>query len=300
MTSKRAEISRAVRHGAVAALVLVAHGAAQAQAQGPTPPPPPSDQLRVCADPKNLPLSNDKGEGYENKIAEAMAQGLGRKLVYTWYPQRMGFIRQTLRGREPDTGSFKCDLIIGVPKEYELAATTVPYMRSTYAMVFRNRPDLASVKAPGDLLALPAATRSQLKFAIFGRSPAADWLLRNQLFEQSTSYAPQSGDPNVRPESLVEDDLGSGKVDVAMLWGPIAASLARRDPQAWRVVPFPPEAAGSDIQFDFEISMGVRYGEKPWKDTVEGWIKGNRAQINTILTDYQIPLLPLQPAVAAK
>src|SRR4051812_46911688 len=94
--------------------------------------------LRGGADPDNLPLSNDRGEGYENKIAERLAQDLGRKIEYTYFPQRLGFVRNTLKKQDPMTQQFKCDVIIGVPKGYELTATTRPYMHSTYALLFRH------------------------------------------------------------------------------------------------------------------------------------------------------------------
>ena len=110
---------------------------AQAQAGGASTAPQKADPvLHVCADPSGLPQSNDRGEGYENKIAEALAKDLGKKVEYTFFPQRMGFVRNTLRARNEATLKFKCDLIIGVPKGYDLTATTQPYMRSTYAMVF--------------------------------------------------------------------------------------------------------------------------------------------------------------------
>jgi hypothetical protein len=96
--------------------------------------------LRVCADPNNMPLSNNKGEGFENKIAAQMASDFGYKIEYTYFPQRMGFIRRTLRDKVPDSDRYKCDLVIGLPKGYDLAATTRPYLHSTYAMVFPNRP----------------------------------------------------------------------------------------------------------------------------------------------------------------
>src|ERR1700761_3434164 len=112
--------------------------------------------LRVCADPNSLPQSNDHGEGYENKIAEALAHDLGKKVEYTFFPQRMGFVRMTLRARNETTLRFKCDLIIGVPTGYDLTATTQPYMRSTYALVFSEKhPEFKSFKTPDDLLALP-------------------------------------------------------------------------------------------------------------------------------------------------
>ncbi len=112
--------------------------------------------LRVCADPDNLPLSNQRGEGYENKIAEALASDLGRRVEYTFFPQRMGFVRNTLRHRDEATQQFKCDVIIGVPKGYELTATTRPYMRSTYALLFADPAKLGEVQTADDLLKLPA------------------------------------------------------------------------------------------------------------------------------------------------
>src|SRR6185436_276694 len=124
--------------------------------------------LRVCADPDNLPLSNARGEGYENKIAEQLAHDLGRQVQYTYFPQRMGFVRNTLRQKDPQTQQFKCDVIIGVPKGYELTATTRPYMRSTYALLFRHRPELESLKTADDLLKLPPERLRALRIGVFG------------------------------------------------------------------------------------------------------------------------------------
>jgi len=104
------------------------------------------DALRVCADPSNLPLSNTRGEGYENKIAELLARDLKRHVEFTFFPQRMGFVRNTLRLKDDATQQFKCDVIIGVPKGFELTATTQPYMRSTYALVFRERGEFAPLR----------------------------------------------------------------------------------------------------------------------------------------------------------
>src|SRR5690348_4603361 len=137
--------------------------------------------LRVCADPANLPLSNTRGEGYENKIAELLARDLKRRVEFTFFPQRMGFVRNTLRAKDDATQQFKCDVIIGVPKGFELTATTQPYMRSTYALVFKSRADLAQLETPEDLLKLPPPQLQALRIGVFGRSPGADWLLRNGL-----------------------------------------------------------------------------------------------------------------------
>jgi quinoprotein dehydrogenase-associated probable ABC transporter substrate-binding protein len=264
---------------------------AQAQAAGSTAPDKSDPVLRVCADPSGLPQSNDRGEGYENKIAEALAHDLGKKVQYTFFPQRMGFVRNTLRARDEQTMRFKCDLIIGVPKGYELTATTRPYMHSTYAMVFTDRrPEFQSFKAPEDLLALPPQKLRALRIGIFGRTPAADWLLQNNLIERAEMYALQSGDPKETPNTIVERDLSSGKIDVAIVWGPVAGQLISEHPKGWAALPFKPDPK---IKFDYEISMGLRQGEKDWKDTLDGWIGSHQAQIQTILTSYHIPLLDL-------
>jgi quinoprotein dehydrogenase-associated probable ABC transporter substrate-binding protein len=252
--------------------------------------------LRVCADPDNLPFSNRAGEGYENKIAEALAHDLGRRVEYTYFPQRMGFVRNTLRKRDPTTQQFVCDVIIGVPKGYELTATTRPYMRSTYALLLGQREDLAALKSADELLKLPPAKLKSLRIGVFGRSPGADWLLRNGLLEQAVMYAPQSGDPAENPAHIIAQDLTAGKIDVGIVWGPIAGFLIQHHggKQEWHSLPFVPDPT---IKFDYEISMGVRFGEKQWQSTVDAWIGNHQSQINTILTEFRVPLLDAGGAV---
>ena len=277
-----------MRAATVFAILLGSMCAAPALAANPTDDG--AGVLRVCADPDNLPLSNERGEGYENRIAERLAQDLRQRVEYTFFPQRMGFVRNTLRQRDVTTQQYKCDLIVGVPKGYELTATTQPYMRSTYAMVFRERPDLATLKTPDDLLQLPRAQRDKLRVGIFARSPAADWLLRNQMLEQAVSYAQQSGDVHENPATIIERDLKAEKIDVAIIWGPVAAYLVDRNSgkEVWRAVPFKPYPG---IKFDYEISMGVRFGEKEWKDKLDAWIASHQREINAILASYRIPLI---------
>jgi quinoprotein dehydrogenase-associated probable ABC transporter substrate-binding protein len=252
--------------------------------------------LRVCADPNNLPLSNDKGEGYENKIAEELARDLNRRIEYTYFPQRMGFVRNTLRQRDEATQRFKCDVIIGVPKGYELTATTRPYMRSTYALVFASRGDLGEIETAQDLLKAPPEKRGSLRIGVFGRSPGADWLLRNDMLDHAVFYSPQSGDPAESPAHLIEQDLIAGKIDMAIVWGPIAGHLVRRhtDAPAWRAAPFMPEP---DIKFDYEISMGVRFGEKEWAGALNEWIDGHQDEVRAILAGFRVPLLDANGAV---
>jgi quinoprotein dehydrogenase-associated probable ABC transporter substrate-binding protein len=253
--------------------------------------------LRVCADPNNMPLSNRNGEGYENKIASQMASDFGWTLEYTYFPQRMGFIRNTLRDKVPNTERYKCDLVIGVPKGYELTSTTQTYLHSTYAMVFPKRADLANIKSPDDLLKLPPDQLHALRFGIFTRSPATDWLLRHGLIEQTTSYQAQTGDPNQYPGEVIEKDLKDGKIDVAFVWGPIAGYFAKRAGDKMALVLVPPMAS---IRFDYEIAMGVRYGEPAWKEKIDNWIGANRHKIDAILTSYAVPLIRDEVPAAKK
>jgi quinoprotein dehydrogenase-associated probable ABC transporter substrate-binding protein len=284
--------SRTRRFIVGAALLLGCAWGAGAVAQNAVVPEKADPVLHVCADPSSLPQSNDRGEGYENKIAEALAHDLGKKVEYTFFPQRMGFVRNTLRARDEATMKFKCDLIIGVPKGYDLTATTQPYMRSTYAMVFRSRADFKSIKDPQDLLALPPQKLHALRIGIFGRSPAADWLLQNALLDHAELYATQSGDPKETPNTIVDRDLASGKIDLAIVWGPVAGQLVRAHAgqDGWIALPFKPDPK---IKFDYEISMGVRQGEKEWQAILDQWIGSHHEQIQSILTSYQVPLLDL-------
>jgi quinoprotein dehydrogenase-associated probable ABC transporter substrate-binding protein len=246
--------------------------------------------LRVCSDPNNLPLSHRSGEGYENQIAVELARDLGRKLEYTYFPQRIGFVRNTLRKQDPNTREFACDLIIGVPAGYDMTATTKPYMRSTYALVFPVAKGLDKVRSPDDLLALPEKQLHALRIGVFVQSPGADWLLRNKLLQQSVNYAQQSGDPQENPNSIIERELTAGNIDAAIVWGPIAGHLVRKHSgePAWRAVPFTSDA---QIKFDFSIAMGVRYGEKEWKAALDEWIASHQERIQEILIGFGIPLL---------
>ena len=132
--------------------------------------------LKVCADPNNPPYSDQKKQGFENKIADLLGKELGKKVEYTWFPQRMGFIRNTLKAQLADTGEFKCDVIIGYPTGAEMAATTKPYYRSTYVLVIVKKRGFDDIKSPDDLANLPEERKSTLKLAMFDASPATNWL----------------------------------------------------------------------------------------------------------------------------
>lgn len=245
--------------------------------------------LRVCADPNSLPQSNQLGQGYENKIAEALAHDLGKKVEYTYFPQRMGFVRNTLRSRDQQTLQYKCDVIIGVPKGYDVTATTQPYMHSIYALVFEPRGALKGLQSPEELLKLPPAKLHALHIGLFAQTPASDWVLKNGLIGQAVMYAAQSGDPKETPDTIVERDLAAGTIDVAVVWGPVAGFIAsRHTDKGWVALPFKPDP---QIKFDYEISMGLRQGEKDWQKTLDDWISAHNSEIKQILTAYHIPLV---------
>ena len=252
--------------------------------------------LRVCQDPNNLPLSNQALAGFENKIAALFAQQLGWKLEHTWFPQRMGFIRNTLRAKEDNADHFKCDLVTGVPKGFDMAATTRPYYRSSYAMAYVRGKGLDRVRSLDDLLALDPKQRSKLRFGAFAGSPVIDWLLQNNLMEQVSWYQSQTGDAEQYPGEIIEKDLAGGKIDIAFAWGPIAGYFARNA----RSVPIVaiPLASKPGMKLDFEIAMAVRHADKDFRQRIDGLIVANQAQIHAILEQYGVPLLE-QGAVTA-
>jgi len=245
--------------------------------------------LRVCQDPNNLPFSSRREPGFENRIAELLARDLGWKLEYTWFPQRIGFIRNTLRNQDRESGRYKCDLVIGLPVGFELASITKPYYKSTYALVYARGRKVEGIAKPEDLLKLEPQTLRSLTFGVISETPPVDWLLKHKLYDQTVSYPRQTGDPDQYAGEIVEKDLVAGKLDVAFVWGPIAGYFAKRVKSAdLVVVPFSPSP---DIKFDYSIAMGVRFGEREWKQQVEQLISRNLPQIQAILTEFGVPLL---------
>jgi len=280
--------------GGAAALFLLA-GPAAAQQAGAGPGQ--DKVLRVCQDPNNLPFSNQAQAGFENRIAALFAEQLGWKLEHTWFPQRIGFIRNTLRARVDDSDRYKCDLVTGVPVAYELAATTRPYYRSTFALVYVKGKGLDGVHGLDDLMALRPEQRARLRFGAFVASPLTEWLIRNHLMDQVDWYQHQTGDAAQYPGETIERDLASGKIDVAFVWGPIGGYVAKTARSASMVaVPLPSRPG---MKLDVEISMAVRHGDKEFRQRIDQLIDANRAKIAAILEDYGVPLLDQQGRVVA-
>lgn len=245
--------------------------------------------FKVCADAHYLPWSNDRQEGFENRIAALLAGELGLPVEYTWFPQRMGFIRNTLRGRGED-GTYKCDVVMGLPQGFELATTTDPYYWSTYALVFVEGRGLDAVRAPADLLTLDPAQREALRFGLAERNPGTLWLAKYGLLDRLTNaYASQHGDPNVQPGQLEQEDLLAGTIDLTFMWGPIAGHFVRSNPDIpIRVIPMESEA---DLRLHFGISVGVRFGEPDWKAELQALLDANAAAIESILREHGVPLV---------
>jgi mxaJ protein len=247
--------------------------------------------LRVCQDPNNLPFSDLQSQGFENKIAELFASKLGWKLEYYSFPQRMGFIRNTLRFKLPGE-SYRCDLVMGVPAGYEQVSATRPYYRSAYALVYPEGGKLAGVHTAEDFLAIGADKLKNLRIGVYDRSPASDWLVKHGLLEQGVPYRMLNADPDNNPGEIIEKDLATGKLDAAIVWGPIAGFFAKRvsEPRL-RVVPLSSE---DGVRLDYDIAMGVRFGEPEWKANVERLIAENQPVIERILRDYGVPVLDAQ------
>ena len=250
--------------------------------------PPERKALRVCQDPNNLPFSNTRGEGIENRIAEVFGKALGLPVSYYSFPNRMAFIRNTLRYKLPGA-DYPCDIVMGVPVGFDQVSVTKPYYRSTYALVFPRGKGMDAVKSSDDFLKLDAAKLATVRIGIYDRSPASDWLSKHGLVERGVPYQIMNADPDQYPGEIIEKDLAAGKIDVAIVWGPIAGYFAQRiKSPALVVVPMKSEPG---VKFDYQMAMGVRYGEREWKQQVESLIDSKQAEIQAILKDYGVPLV---------
>jgi quinoprotein dehydrogenase-associated probable ABC transporter substrate-binding protein len=232
--------------------------------------------LRVCADPSNLPFSNEKGEGFENKIAELLAVKLDKKLAYTWYPQATGFVRNTL-------GAHRCDVIPGFPQGDELVQSTNPYYRTAYALVVKPDAGLDGVDTLGD------ARLKGKRIGIVAGTPPATYLAVNGLMQNAKPY-PLVIDTRVDSSAqAMMRDLISGEVDVAILWGPMAGYYAKQSNPPMRVVLLLKDTGGP--QLAFRIAMGVRATDQNWKRQLNRLIAENQADINHLLLTFGVPLL---------
>jgi quinoprotein dehydrogenase-associated probable ABC transporter substrate-binding protein len=232
--------------------------------------------LRVCADPRNLPFSNEKGEGFENKLAELFAEKLQKKLDYMYFPQATGFVRMTL-------GAHRCDVIIGFPQGDELVQGTNPYYRTAYALVAKPGSGLDEVNTLDD------ARLKGKHIGIVAGTPPATNMAANGLMMNAKPYPLMI---DTRFDSSAEamiGDLMSGTIDAGILWGPMAGFYAKRASPPLHVTPLVKETTGPRLTF--RIGMGVRGADQNWKRLLNRLIQENQPAINKILLDFGVPLL---------
>ncbi|MGH8476057.1 MAG: quinoprotein dehydrogenase-associated putative ABC transporter substrate-binding protein [Methylococcales bacterium] len=249
------------------------------------------EAFRVCADPNNPPHSTRNFDGFENEIAALFAKELDQTIEYTWFPQRIGFIRNTLKAKlsDKEKDAYKCDVVIGVPAEYDMTLTTRAYYRSIHGMIFPKGRGLDDVKKPEDLSLLAPERKEKLKIALFDRGPGTAWLVKNGFVEQGIPYQSMSGDPDSNIAITMDRDFKVGVIDLAILWGPTAAYVISNSPPG--TYAFLPMVSSPGMKFDFEMAMGVRYPDKERKAQLDELISGNSEQILEILKKHNVPLI---------
>ncbi len=282
MTLKQlAKASAAFRRACIAALALgCAVAAAPARAQD-------ADEggalelidthvFRACADPHNLPFSNEAGEGFENRIADLFAKKLGKSLAYAFYPGATGFIRNTLNAR-------RCDVVMGMPVGDDMVQPTNPYYRTAYVAAYAKDGALAGLDALSD------PRLKSAKIGVVAGTPPVTYLAINGLLPQIKSYALVVDTRYDSPTAEMMADLDHGVIDVALLWGPIAGYYALHAKTATTVTPLVKEASGPKLVY--RIALGVRHSDQNWKRDLNKLISQNRSEIDAILRSYGVPLL---------
>jgi mxaJ protein len=237
--------------------------------------------LRVCSDPNNLPFSNNKQEGFENKIAELIAREMNLKLEYTWWAQRRGFVRNTLK-------SDLCDLIIGMPSSSVLALTTAPYYRSTYVFVWRKDRDL-NIHSFDDAALQKLRIGVQMIGDDFANSPPAHALTNRKIIQNVKAYSVYGDYAQPNPTARVVEAVAKREIDVAVVWGPTAGFFVKKERLPLTLAPVTPQIELPYLPFVYDISMGVRRGDDAFRERLETIIERRRAEIDEILESYGVP-----------
>ncbi|MDB5899489.1 MAG: extracellular solute-binding protein family 3 [Ramlibacter sp.] len=260
-----------------AALVLVA-AAAGAQTATPAAQPPQATTLRVCADPDNLPYSREDGSGFENRIARLVADDLGLQLEYAWLPDRRGFVRKTM-------GSGLCDLIIGVPVEFERTLNTRPYYRSSYVLV-----ESAALGAPPAGFDDPRLRQWRIGVQLMGddfaTTPPGYALAQAGAVDNIVGFPLPGEEPAA---ARMVQALDRGELDAAFLWGPQAGYYAQRAARPLQLHYVPPPPTLAQQPFSFDIAMGVRRGDTALRDRLNDLMTRRQADIDRILAEYGVP-----------
>jgi len=239
--------------------------------------------LGVCADPNNLPFSNDKGEGFENKLAQIVGRDLGMTVRYTWMPQRRGFVRNTLRAR-------RCDVIMGVPASFELARPTEPYYRSTYVFVYRKDRHL-QLRSFDD----PRLKTLRIGVHVIGDDyanvPPVAALAKRHIIRNVIGFSIYGDYSQPNPPARLVEAVARGDVDVGIVWGPLAGYFARGSPVPLEIVPVSPQIDLPFLPFVFDISMAVRRGDDSLRARLDAVVERHQDDIRRLLAEYGVPLL---------
>lgn len=240
-------------------------------------------ELRVCADPNNLPFSNMKQEGFENHIAEVVAADLQAHLSYVWQRMGRGFVREFLN-------KDRCDLLVGIPKDFKAVLTTEPYYRSTYVFVVRRDAAYKPVS-----LEEPALSNLRIGVQALDEeyTPPAEALIRKGMRDSLVTYHTVGEDSETIVQAVADKD-----VELAIVWGPLAGYWIRKNPGVLECLPVHPESEPPGLPFTFEISMGVRRGNTALRAALQGALIRRSAEIRNILTNFAVPQLQLSPATA--
>lgn len=261
--------------------LAIALTASPAEAQRPAPREP--GLIRVCADPDNMPSSNDKGAGYENKLAELIAKELNSRLSYVWYPTRRGYFR-VLNG-------MYCDMAVEAPAGLDIAGVTKPYFRSGYVLVTRQGSGLEDISSLAD----PRLKRLKIGINTFTsdgeNSPPAMALSRYGVVGNLTGYNTFFSD-QARPEDIIKG-VAKKEVDLAIAWGPLAGYFAKQSPVPLALKPLPARDSLSDLPFQYNIGIAVRRRDKEFRDSLQAVLERRRPEIEAILKDYGVPMLPI-------
>jgi len=237
-------------------------------------------ELRVCADPNNLPFSNERGEGFENKIAELIADELGVTLSYTWWAQRRGFIRNTL-----NTGS--CDLVTGTTNGIEMLRTTLPYYRSGYTFVTRQ--DGPKVSSLDDPILHNLRIGIQLVGEDGANPPPSEALARRGIVDNVRGYLVYGDYREQNPAAAIMDAVAKGEIDVAIVWGPVAGYFAGRESVPLKIALVTPQNDGPRVPMVFDINMGVRRDDPTLRDEINAALSKLRPKIDAVLATYGVP-----------
>jgi quinoprotein dehydrogenase-associated probable ABC transporter substrate-binding protein len=237
--------------------------------------------LRVCADPNNLPFSNQKLEGFENKLIELVAAELDEKVEYTWWAQRRGFFRNTLK-------ADACDLVPGLPAGFEMALTTAPYYRSTYVFIYRKDAHL-DIKSFDDPILRKLKIGVQIVGDDFSNTPPAHALSNRKIIENVKGYTLYGDYSQPNPPAKIIEAVEKKEIDVAVAWGPLAGYFAKHSRTPLTTVPVSPQIDQPFLPFVYDIAMGVRRGDQQLKEQLEQIMKKRRGDIDKILSDYGVP-----------